>query len=56
MEKECDFDVTKDFFSAKKVEDIAVLSFKENLLLRAIDLQAKTSLFACLERISKNDA
>ncbi|MBW1744605.1 MAG: enoyl-CoA hydratase/isomerase family protein [Deltaproteobacteria bacterium] len=56
MEKECDFDVTQDFFSAKKVEDIAVLSFEENLLLRAIDLQAKTSLFACLERISKNDA
>lgn len=56
MEKECNLDVTHDFFSAIKLEDIAMLSFKENLLLRAIDLEAKTSLSDCLELISKNDA
>ena len=56
MEKECKVDVAHDFFSARQVEDIAVLSFKEDLLLRATDLSAKTSLFACLERISKNNA
>ena len=56
MEKECKVDVAHDFFSARQVEDIAVLSFKEDLLLRATDLSAKTSLFDCLERISNNDA
>jgi 2-(1,2-epoxy-1,2-dihydrophenyl)acetyl-CoA isomerase len=55
MEKECNFDMTHDFFSAKRVDDIAVISFQENLLLRATDLQAKTSLFDCLELISKNE-
>ncbi len=56
MEKDCGFDMTHDFFSAKRIDDIAVLNFKESLLLQAIDMKAKTFLFDCLEHISKNDA
>ncbi|MBW1873195.1 MAG: enoyl-CoA hydratase/isomerase family protein, partial [Deltaproteobacteria bacterium] len=55
MKKECDFDMTQDFFSAKRVDDIAVVTFRQNLLQHAIDLQAKTSLFDCLDAISRND-
>lgn len=56
MEKDCGFDMTHDFFSAERIDDIAVLNFKKSLLLQAIDMKAKTSLFDCLEHISNNDA
>ena len=56
MEKDCGFDITHDFFFAKKVENVAVIRFKGDLLFRAIDLKAKTSLFDCLKRISEDDA
>ena len=55
MKNESNLKVTYDLFSAKTVEDIAVLSLNEQLLLRATDLEATGSLFDYFERISKSD-
>ena len=55
MKKEPNLEVSYDFFSAKRVEDVVILSFDENLLLQATDLKAKGSLFNYLELISKSD-
>jgi len=41
-----------EFFSAETVEDIILLRFKENLLVRATDLETKDTLFKFIGRIS----
>jgi len=41
-----------EFFSAERVEDIILLRFKENLLVRATDLETKDTLFKFIGRIS----
>jgi len=41
-----------EFFSAETVEDIILLRFKENLLVRATDLVTKDTLFEFIGRIS----
>jgi len=49
------FDVDHDFFMGKLHDDIIQINFKENLLLRAIDLKEKEYLFNYLDLVSKND-
>jgi len=44
-----------EFFSAETVEDIILLRFKENLLVRATDLDTKDTLFNLIGRISSQD-
>jgi len=56
MKKDRDFDERCDFFSGKRVGDILVLSFKENLLNHGTDLSARDLLFDYLELVSKSDA
>jgi len=56
MKKDQNLDVKYDFFSGKRVEDIIVLSFKENLLHRTTDLDEKALLLDYLEFVSKSDA
>jgi len=41
-----------EFFSAETVEDIILLRFKENLLVRATDFDTKDTLFNFIGRIS----
>jgi len=55
MQKAKEFDQTHDFFSAKKIDDIVILKFNENLLFSATDLNIKQPLFDYLELISKSD-
>jgi len=55
MQKTKEFDQTHGFFSAKRIDDIAMLRFNKNLLLSATDLNVKGSLFDYLELISKTD-
>lgn len=56
MKKDQNLDVKYDFFSGKRVEDIIVLSFKENLLHRTTDLDDKALLHDYLDLVSKSDA
>ena len=56
MKKDRDLDERCDFFSVKRVGDILVLSFKENLLNHGTDLDSRDLLFDYLEFVSKNDA
>lgn len=55
MQKAREFDQTHGFFSSKRIDDIVMLRFNENLLSSATDLDAKESLFDYLELISKSD-
>ena len=55
MKKLTPLDQTYDFFSAEMIEDIVVLKFRENLLVRAADLHAKGSLFEYLDNVSRSD-
>jgi len=56
MKEVSDLGGNYDFFSVERIEDIIILNVKENLLLRAIDLEAKESLFQFLDNVSKDDA
>lgn len=58
MEKNPKFDLECDFFSAKQLKDIIIIRFgsKENLLLRAIDLNFRDEVMDYLDRISRNDS
>ena len=58
MQKNPKFDLECDFCSAKKLEDIILLRFKskENLLLRAIDLNFRDKVIDYLGRISRSDS
>ena len=55
MRKTKEFNQTHDFFSAKRIDDIVMLKFNENLLFSATDLNLKQPLFDYLELISKSD-
>ena len=44
-----------DFFSAKRIEDIVLMRFRENLLVRATDLSARNSLLDFIEHVSNSD-
>ena len=56
MKKDQNLDVKYDFFSGKRIEDIVVLSLKENLLHRTTDLDDKALLLDYLDLVSKSDA
>lgn len=58
MEKSSKFDLEYDLFSAKKLEDVIILRFqsKENLLLRATDLNFRDKVLAYLNRVSETDS
>ncbi|MCD6298669.1 MAG: enoyl-CoA hydratase/isomerase family protein [Deltaproteobacteria bacterium] len=56
MKKRPDLDQKHDFFSTKRHENIAVLSFKENLLIRSTDLEAKAALMEYLDLVSESDS
>ena len=56
MKKSSDFDVNYDFFSGERIEDIVLISFKENLLQHSTHLDAKGKLFNYLDLVSKSDA
>ncbi|MBU0988246.1 MAG: enoyl-CoA hydratase/isomerase family protein [Proteobacteria bacterium] len=55
MEK-FNFDKQCEFFSTKRIEDIVILSFKENLLFSATDLRFRDLVMDCLDRISKTES
>ena len=56
MKNDQNLDVRYDFFSGTRVEDIIVLSFKENLLHRTTDLDEMALLLDYLDLVSKSDA
>lgn len=53
MRKPLDYDLTCEFFSAKRFEDVVVLRLKENLLLQATDLGARDTVLDYLDLISE---
>jgi len=55
MIKMTPFDGDYEFFSAETVEDIILLRFKENLIVRATDLNTQNTLFKFIEHISIQD-
>lgn len=56
MKKEPNFNQKYDFFSAKRLEDIVMLSFKESLLFRAPDLHARDQVLDYLDLVSESDS
>jgi 2-(1,2-epoxy-1,2-dihydrophenyl)acetyl-CoA isomerase len=56
MEKKPNFDENYDFFSAKRLEDVVILRFKENLLFQATDLGSRDKLVGYLNRVSESDS
>lgn len=55
MTKELDLDYKGDFFSARSLEEIAVVELKENLLFYATDLGAKEEMLSYLELVSRSE-
>ena len=55
MKKEQAFDQTHVFFSAKRIDDIVILRFNENLLFSVADSKVKWPLFDYLDLVSKTD-
>ena len=56
MKNDQNLDVKYDFFSGKRVEDIIVLSLKDNLLHHGTDLDDKALLLDYLDLVSESDA
>lgn len=56
MKKDTDLDEKHDFFLAKRYENVIMLSFKGNLLLRATDLSARDTVLDYFDRVSKSDS
>ncbi|MBF0226049.1 MAG: enoyl-CoA hydratase/isomerase family protein [Desulfobacterales bacterium] len=56
MNEASKLNVNCDFFTGKAVDSIAQITFKENLLLRAIDLKCKEDFFDYLDIVSKNES
>lgn len=52
MTNELDLDYRGDFFSAKRLEEIAIVRFRENLLFYTTDLGAKEEMLSYLELVS----
>jgi len=55
MKKEPNFDQKYDFFSARKLENIVIINFKESPLLRAPNLHARDLILDYLDLVSRSD-
>ena len=55
MKKVPNFEVDYDFFSGEREEEIVWIRFKENLIQRATNLEAKNLLFDYLDLIARSD-
>jgi len=51
MENDIDLDRDYDVFSANRMEDIIILRFKKNLLLRTTDLRAMSTILNYLSLV-----
>ncbi len=56
MKKDQTLDERCDFFSAKRLEHVVMIRFKENLLFYASDLGAKEKVMGYLDLVSENDS
>ena len=56
MENDIDLDRDYDVFSANRMEDIIILRFKKNLLLRTTDLRAMSTILNYLSLVSENNS
>jgi 2-(1,2-epoxy-1,2-dihydrophenyl)acetyl-CoA isomerase len=45
-----------DYFSVKTIKDVAILSFKEDFLIRIPDLSIRDNIINCLSNLSENDS
>jgi len=50
------FDQETDFFSGKKIDEIAVLSFKEKLFLKLTEWEPKDNVLDYFDFVSRSDA
>lgn len=55
MEKKINLDMECNTFSAEKIEDIALLRFNDNFLLRATDLSVRDRVLDYLDMIERSD-
>ena len=56
MNSEPNFDRDHEVFSAKRTEDIVIVRFKDNPLLRAADLSAKDAVLNYLDLVSRTNS
>ena len=56
MQKEPNLDQECSFFSAKRVDDILILSFKKGFLLHTTDLNARDMVLDYIYLVSKSDS
>ena len=56
MGNEVSLDRDHDVFSAKRMEDIIIFRFKQNLLLRTTDLRAMSAILNYLNLVSENNS
>ena len=56
MEKNPNFDLKCDFFSARRLEDVVILRFKKNLLFQATDLRFRNQVLNYFNRVSETDS
>ena len=55
MKKPPNFDLKCDFFSSSRLEDIAILSFRKNLMFHATDLRFRDKVLDYFNRVSEID-
>lgn len=56
MKKETNLYERHDFFSAKRIDNILTVRFKEDMLFRATDLSKRDDVLDYLDRVSKSDS
>ncbi len=56
MKRKEAFDQETDFFSAKKIDEIAVITFKEKLFLKLTEWEAKGKVFDYFDFVSRSDS
>jgi len=56
MKKETNLDEQHDFFSAKRIDNIVIVRFKEDMLFRATDLSKRDDVLDYFDRVSKSDS
>jgi 2-(1,2-epoxy-1,2-dihydrophenyl)acetyl-CoA isomerase len=56
MKRKEAFDQETDFFSAKKIDEIIVITFKEKLFLKLTEWEAKGKVFDYFDFVSKSDS
>ncbi len=56
MKRKEAFDQETDFFSGKKIDEIAFLNFKEKLFLKLTEWEAKGKVFDYFDFVSRSDA